>query len=148
MSKKDKKRDLRTEVMYRGHNHRGDWVEGEIRLSSDQTWLWVLVISGLHRGMMKIKVNEKTLGRFVTEHNGVRIFEGDLLCDTPTDVDGQMIRSAYPVVYDERNLRWALDVSFKKDMGVLEPLSDWLYESENPVEIAGNIHDNPELINQ
>ena len=72
--------------------------------------------------------------------NGVEVYEGDLHKTEPVDVDGEMTSSYLPIVFD--NGAFWLDESFKKDGSLLTLVCEY----DEPLNIVGNIHDNPQLL--
>lgn len=74
------------------------------------------------------------------DEEGAMSYEGDLVADPYTDDEGNKQFSYHPIVWDDKSLCWALDVSRKKDMSSLEPLGEW-----DSFFVAGNIYQNPEL---
>lgn len=98
-------------IVCAGYNDNGDWKELE-----------VMFFSG------------------IIDSNVKEVFEGDLHKTEPIEVDGEMISSYLPVVFD--NGAFWLDESFKKDGSLLTLLCEY----DEPLNIQGNIHANPELL--
>ena len=90
------------------------------------------------------RVDPKTVGQFteLTDKNGVKIFEGDLLHDSvPVDNRDSHIgyfHSLLPVVWCGKTAQWCVDNSFENDgshlVGIVEYFGDNL-------EVKGNTHD-------
>lgn len=81
----------------------------------------------------------ESIFQYIGEINGVKVWEGDIHL-TETECDGQTVKGYLPIVYD--NGAYWLDVSRKKDGSHLELLA----ELDEPLNIVGNIHNNPELL--
>ena len=83
------------------------------------------------------EVDPKTVGQFtgLFDKNGERIFEGDILDHI---IQKDVLTNRGVVVWDGENARWALQLNTMKPC----------FYMHNPetVEIIGNIHDNPELM--
>ena len=97
-------------------------------------------------------VNENTLGQFIglTDKNGVKIFEGDILQsdEYPYCSDGEYNYYAEVVWFDNGCCNFGL-WTHKNPKSTVRGISDgncvWFFDSNN-WSVVGNIHDNPELI--
>lgn len=56
------------------------------------------------------------------DSEGTDIYEGDLIVDYYVDDNGDKKFVYYPVVWNQYELQWAVDVSFNRDMKTMEPL--------------------------
>ena len=127
-------REIR-EVIFRGkRTDNGEWVKG---------YLYITHIGSHEIGSYDAEINierltfdviPETVGQYtgLTDKNGVRIFEGDIV--SLVKHDGLI----YKVVYVP--CRYELVNSKGVNCFVLD-----IYKSEN-IEVIGNIHDNPELL--
>ena len=127
-------REIR-EVIFRGkRTDNGEWVKG---------YLYITHIGAHEIGSYDAEINierftfdviPETVGQYtgLTDKNGVRIFEGDIV--SLVKHDGLI----YKVVYVP--CRYELVNSKGVNCFVLD-----IYKSEN-IEVIGNIHDNPELL--
>ena len=127
-------REIR-EVIFRGkRTDNGKWVKG---------YLYITHIGAHEIGSYDAEINierltfdviPETVGQYtgLTDKNGVRIFEGDIV--SLVKHDGLI----YKVVYVP--CRYELVNSKGVNCFVLD-----IYKSEN-IEVIGNIHDNPELL--
>ena len=84
-------------------------------------------------------VNENTLGQFtgLTDKNGIKIFEGDIVLITKNTVTDVVAK----IFYSEGAFRTNAANTYDGE----EPLSFWL-ANDCDFEVIGNIYDNPELI--
>lgn len=80
-------------------------------------------------------VNENTLGQFtgLTDKNGVKIFEGDIVRYGDT---------IHKVVFEQRNGTAYFGLVYSP----IETLPFGHYQDSRQLEVIGNIYDNPELI--
>lgn len=83
-------------------------------------------------------IDPETVGQYtgLNDKNGTKIFEGDIL---KFNRDNEI--SYYNVVYSESNCRWII-----RQNGIYpDDLDDFV---EKYMTVAGNIHDNPELLEE
>ena len=123
------------EILFRGkRTDNGEWVKG---------YLYITHIGAHEIGSYDAEINierltfdvlPETVGQYtgLTDKNGVKIFEGDIV--SLVKHDGLI----YKVVYVP--CRYELVNSKGVNCFVLD-----IYKSEN-IEVIGNIHDNPELL--
>ena len=83
-------------------------------------------------------VKSETVGQYtgLTDKNGTRIFEGDII-----NGDSEYFTYSHPygtIVYDSGEFLIAFDEAFED----VENLGAWA----NDIEVIGNVHDNPELL--
>lgn len=131
------------EILFRGkHISSGEWVRGHYyTLDWSQTktpdvahYIWVI-------GGASEKIDPDTVGQFtgLTDKNGKKIFEGDIVKDESGVV--------YPVVFDLTGfyLKYAPPYSHGFHFDLL-PLSNYWHAHGAIIEVIGNIHDQPELL--
>ena len=131
------------EILFRGKTNKGEWVEGSLHIeygeaTKDGKRNTDYRILGM-RGECKYIIPE-TIGQFtgLTDKNGKKIFEGDILSERPP-----MNQTAYIgyVAYDEKSAVWRFMIkNDTKYNGVL------LGSYSNSYKVIGNIHDNPEFL--
>ena len=112
----------------------GDWVYGLVTRLYDERFENLPAEMTNINGVSGIEVDYKTIGQYtgLTDKNGVRIFEGDIVSLVKHD------SLIYKVVYVP--CRYELVNSKGVNCFVLD-----IYKSEN-IEVIGNIHDNPEIL--
>ncbi len=133
-------REIR-EVIFRGkRTDNGEWIEGayspfHLNFGEREEKPHIIIISDDEDiDGLWCEVIPETVGQYtgLTDKNGVRIFEGDIV--SLVKHDGLI----YKVVYVP--CRYELVNSKGVNCFVLD-----IYKSEN-IEVIGNIHDNPELL--
>lgn len=119
---------------FRTNYKNGDWVYGLVTRLYDERYENLPAEMTNTSGVSCIEVDYKTVGRFtgLTDKNGVKIFEGDIVRSTETSVIGIV------QWFSEHSAFMIWCKSFNK--------IEFLYECAYVVEVIGNIHDNPELL--
>ena len=123
------------EILFRGKRTDCEaWVEGDLIQAFRGNQLSSCSIMPNTPTAYCWKVDPETVGQYtgLTDKNGVRIFEGDIVSLVKHD------SLIYKVVYVP--CRYELVNSKGVNCFVLD-----IYKSEN-IEVIGNIHDNPELL--
>lgn len=118
------------EILFRGKRiDNGAWVNGFYLSSTDFASKGISVIT-VDKPRIPHYVSTDTIGQFtgLTDKNGKRIFEGDIL-----DVEGV----AYRCRWDDGNFEFGL---------VNKEESFSIAYAPHCIKIIGNIHDNPELL--
>ena len=132
------------EILFRGKNKHGKWYYGyytEGYYLDGTPVSWIEVVDRKKKDTECPTVIPDTVGQFtgLTDKNGKRIFEGDVVKD-----DSGVV---YPVVFSLTGfyLKYAPPYScgFHYDM---LPLSNYWHAHGAIIEVIGNIHDNPELL--
>ena len=121
------------EILFRGKTLDGDWLEGWYQPPAMDIGVTLAVFNDTSEHLTDIQVVPETVGQFtgVLDKNGKKIFEGDVvLCECEYD-DGCYPYSA------------AIMTQVKFIGGCFTPLHARNLLS---VEVLGNIHDNPELL--
>ena len=121
------------EILFRGkENPSGKWVEG-------------FLVGHCHIGdwVSCAPIHSKTVGQFtgLTDQNGTKIFEGDIVRYTELRLGGEDVPVVNVVEFAEGG--FAVNNYF---------INHWLWNSIDgntqlsDIEVIGNIHDNPELL--
>ena len=118
------------EILFRGKRcDNGEWFYGDVRHDYDGTPKCISDYCGAN------PVDPATVGQYtgMKDKNDERIFEGDILRIVLTDghEDG-------PIVWSDIDARY----HFESPDGCSYGICEW-----NDLEVIGNIHDNPELLN-
>lgn len=135
------------EILFRGKRiDNGEWVIGSfLENCGCQTIIPAASIVGLH-------VDPETVGQYtgMTDKNGKKIFEGDMIKPFDDEVDKMVVEFHHGqfllCLYGERGYMAEYGWEEEGNYGCFEaePLSSY---GDN-IEIIGNIHDNPELLEE
>ena len=146
------------EILFRGQTRRyGEKVRMGDGFKLPSRWVYGGVLQGVSDhsiiyggenaddpgdGLDKWCVYTDTLGQFtgLTDKNGKKIFEDDIVCICYEDSNGVKYREIIKVFYDSENCRW-----YPLSWGETCDRCDFSTEITS-VEILGNIYDNPELL--
>lgn len=137
------------EILFRGKTNFGDWEYGDLVQNTEDGE--VLIISAKTRNKVKHKrVIPETVGQFtgLTDKNGNKIFEGDIVVTRYPEGDICVIGD---VQFDSGvfGVEWTNHKKSKSMVGSwgqnhnLRRFDDDII---NHIEVIGNIHDNPELL--
>lgn len=142
-------------IKYRGKKFNNEWVYGSLITDKSVNVIGeefdVAFITGnlpYHEDSGEVwlkkmrRVKTYTIGQYIGWHdkNGQEIYEGDIIRDE-TEPTGN--NELGVVVYDEQKAMFALLFKDKHN-----PINYGLYDcKQNELEIIGNIHDNPGLLN-
>ena len=131
------------EILFRGKQlYKNTWAYGGIR-----KYCGCIEILP-EEGPCKITVYKDTVGQYtgLIDKNGKKIFEGDIVKyrDEGYIVNGVVLFGLYASAgatfagHEGFYLEWAEDDGLRKDIG--------FWATKRPLEVIGNIHDNPELM--
>ncbi len=138
MSRKGQ-RKVNREILFRGKSvNEEKWLYGDYMRYAGGAQIWTHDNDG---GTWNAIVDPSTVGQYtaLTDKNGVKIFEGDIVRTLETDARGE--RRSFPVVY-KKGAFWLYD-KYLLDNNGLDFLAGY---STEKIEVIGNIHDNPELL--
>ena len=136
------------EILFRGKRcDNGEWVQG-FYVRADHHWHkngihkdWIICGASANGGWFalhnKYAVKAETVGQFtgLTDKNGKKIFEGDII---GYHAQGDIFVNFGVVCWDEEDARWAYQLNTMKP--------GFYMHNPNTVEVIGNIHDNPKLL--
>ena len=142
------------EILFRGKRFMdGEWVDGSLFIDEKKDKHEILV--GYINYRVGWEVDPETVGQFtgLTDKNGKRIFEGDILEFEDCGETGYEYKEGFyfknRAVVAWRHSAWEFGKFMYHDSCVLEEMyssrEDFI-EIFNYSEIIGNIHDNPELL--
>ena len=136
--------DMKREINFRGkRTDNGEWVYGGYGILGEDTDLEksIIIVSTLHTNsyvdsfyFTDIEVSKETIGQFtgLKDKNGVEIYEGDIFHLGYKNM-------IYTVVWHDTGLRG-------QQNGTLSFVG--LNHCKEHIEKVGNIHDNPEMLEQ
>lgn len=142
------------EILFRGKRFMdGEWVDGSLFIDEKKDKHEILV--GYVNYRVGWEVDPETVGQFtgLTDKNGKRIFEGDILEFEDFGETGYEYKEGFyftnRAVVAWRHSAWEFGKFMYHDSCVLEEMyssrEDFI-EIFKHSEIIGNIHDNPELL--
>lgn len=122
------------EILFRAKRTDGIWVEGYYFAKP------ILDYHTIQLGAEQWHVDPSTVGQYtgLTDKDGKRIFEGDLLFDSEWECEGH-------VAWANEHLSWMIVMSGEKEF-LQEFITDGEAMCAGCTHIIGNIHDNPELL--
>ena len=131
------------EILFRGKRlDNGEWVEGDLVHSVYKVGDTCVGKFGCTLGMHQVAPS--TVGQYtgLTDKNGKRIFEGDIVAQNWYDYDEPRDDSFGKVVFCEYDCSFSVMDVNKDGFMPLGRCGSYHWE----VEVIGNIHDNPELL--
>lgn len=128
---------MKREILFRGINFQKEWVYGDLFHSYANDDIAIAYYREGSKTPTFDAIFPESVGQYtgLTDKNGVKIFEGDILT-------GQNCR--FVVKYDEQQAEFvAVNSMLPKGFGL--PMSQTWIDETNKI-ICGNIHNNPELM--
>ena len=141
------------EMLFRGKEIGSNrWMQGSLNIHKSGA---VIIMSDEIVSSVYSRVDPDTVGQYtgLTDKNGKKIFEGDIIAFPDTGEVGYEYKEGYDftnvatVCWD--NGRWELCDFGDENSGVKDDMDDWHGDFIGifPLsEVIGNIHDNPELL--
>ena len=138
------------EILFRGRRDNGEWTEGFIVASRENTYpdgFEMITVDGINYDelenyqpdFLSYAVDLETVGQFtgLTDKNGKKIFEGDILKFSYTGKN-HGVEGTEAVVF--KNGKFGVEWGWHREMVALDGFAN------TTIEVIGNIHDNPELL--
>lgn len=133
------------EILFRGKRvDNGEWVEGFYACVLDTHYIITGRFDSLTNGIINseaYKVDPLDCGQFtgLTDRNGVKIFEGDIIKHTQVYLHGKVKSFGY--------VKWSTAYACWLAGGYTNGRADmFLGDQSYKLEVLGNIYDNPELL--
>ena len=143
------------EILFRGKRlDNGEWVEGWYEMYPFGRWpvkTSIIPSEGAKAGHYEhVEVDSSTVGQYtgLKDKNGNRIFEGDMIKPFDDEIDKMVVEfhngQFLLCLYGERGYMTEYGLEEEGNYGCFEaePLSSY----GDDIEIIGNVHDNPELL--
>ena len=148
------------EILFRGKTYlkqnnqsfNNVWVEGDLIVSKNKFYIHphanvFKVENELAKLMVCHEVIPETIGQYtgLTDKNGNKIFEGDIVKDTFGRImevvfRGKFVKFAFRLI-KATGKKWTNNFCFSD-------MKEWFLCGIPEVEVIGNIHDNPELLKE
>ena len=132
----------------------GEWVYGvpiKKALAGSHDGYYPKIIpecDGRHQTIYSTAIKEETLGQYtgLTDKNGTRIFEGDIVKGKSEYFGNGSLNQKAVVLYDRGQFLLSFGETLEecKQLNDFEVVGVW----NGDVEVIGNVHDNPELLKE
>lgn len=141
---------------FRGRDKNGVWHYGFLNYSPIQTAFFIHVVEHTPPTMQdpcgdvyshSFEIDPETVGQYtgVKDKNGREIYEGDIvLYKANQSTDTSIYKTT--VKWGKKSHGWTLKV-YKSGSGSSQKTKYLKIPTSNRIEVIGNIHDNPELLN-
>ena len=139
------------EILFRGkRTDNGEWVHGNLVRGCDEKYAYIVEFGNKEMCRNYVNINPDTIGQYtgLTDKNGKRIFEGDMINPFDDEIDKMVVEFRFGqfllCLYGERGYMAEYGWEEEGNYGCFEaePLSTY----GDDIEVIGNIHDNPELL--
>ena len=132
------------EILFRGRNENSTWIYGSLLVDKDtfDKNAFIYYICDIDGYSMEI-VNTKTIGQFtgLTDKNGTKIFEGDIVMHIQKHEISGKVKSIAVIKWDEAYSCYSVEYTNDR-------ITAFLGTEHHRLEVIGNIHDTPELLNK
>ena len=136
------------EILFRGKMDNGEWVYGSFCMDALEQFNGLCGVDGFIRlydktkgKMQTYEVDRETVGQYtgLMDKNGKRIFEGDIVKTSDITHEGVI------QIPGE-----SFEIAMRKGCWVMVAGEDWDFLETNHecIRVIGNIHDNPELLEE
>ena len=124
------------EILFRGKTEKGEWVQGDL---SQHTTGKKFIRCKNKNALCSYEVIPETIGQYtgLTDKNGKKIFEGDIL---QFDYIGKNLGVNGIAFVSFQNGKFGVEWGYHKEFVCLDGFAN------TTLEVIGNIHDNPELL--
>lgn len=129
------------EILFRGKiielcECQGQWLEGFYAVENGKPFIAIPKENGLNG----FYCDPETVGQYtgLKDKNGTRVFEGDVVEYSEIDVDGSDDKYIGVIYYNQSKANYVI----QKREYMVNFVTSWIGD----VEVIGNIHDNPELL--
>lgn len=130
-------------IKFRGKRlDNGEWVYGDLEYNRAKNIARIHTYDEDGEYLIQHSVDPATVGQFtgLLDKNGKEIYEGDILMLGSSDA------GICEVKWNESPLAFCIRFYYERNLGT-RPLGAWARDGKN-IAILGNIHDNPELLNE
>ena len=132
------------EILFRGKNAKGEWEYGNLLIQSNDTssdYLYQIVPISLHEKVSPFDfVIPETVGQYtgLTDKNGKKIFEGDIV--KAETYNGKYYEEVVgTIIYIPAHMAFGIYNEQEREIDIIDT-------GYHNLEIIGNIHDNPKLL--
>ena len=130
-------------IKFRGKRlDNGEWVYGDLEYNRAKNIARIHTYDEDGEYLIQHSVDPATVGQFtgLLDKNGKEIYEGDILMLGSSDA------GICEVKWNESQLAFCIRFYYERNLGTRPP-GAWARDGKN-IAILGNIHDNPELLNE